>query len=362
MIEKIKEDYKKLVGDTRRISLSICYEGKDITQFIQDDLLNFSQSDSLNEFDTIEMTLQDRKQLWISGWKPLKGDKIEAIAYLWNWENEGMVEINIGTFYVDNIQFSGPPDTVKIKAISIDITKDIMDSKKNRVWENVTIKRVAQDIAKECGLELIWEADFNRKYTRLAEKLESHFNFLKRITKEAGIDVKLYNDRLVLFEEEVYEKKESVMTLKRIDLISYSFEEDDTDTYAGCKIAFWDPRIEEKIEWTFMAKKRKGYKRGTQRILFINEEKCPPGETDSQKRACLAKIAEKALREKNKKAIKGNISILGKERFLTAGETIKIEGFGDFAGKYLITDINIDFSNYNLSLSLRKVEEEEDEK
>ena len=76
MIEEMKEKYEKLIGNTRKISLSICYEGKDITQFIQDDLLNFSQSDSLNEFDTIEMTLQDRKQLWISGWKPLKGDKI----------------------------------------------------------------------------------------------------------------------------------------------------------------------------------------------------------------------------------------------------------------------------------------------
>lgn len=52
-----------------------------------------------------------------------------------------------------------------------------------------------------------FESDFNRVYTRLEMKLESYFNFLKRITKEAGINVKLYNDRLILFEEEMYERK-----------------------------------------------------------------------------------------------------------------------------------------------------------
>ena len=39
----------------------------------------------------------------------------------------------------------------------------------------------------------------------------------------------LWYDRLVLFEEEVYEKKEPVMVFKRTDLISYSFEEDEID-------------------------------------------------------------------------------------------------------------------------------------
>lgn len=50
-------------------------------------------------------------------------------------------------------------------------------------------------------------------------------------------------------------KRKSQLTLSREDLKSYSFEEDDTDTYAGCKISFWDPYLEKKIEMTFMAKR-----------------------------------------------------------------------------------------------------------
>lgn len=355
----LNEDLKRVIGEAREIKLEVFYEGKDISDYIHKDLINFSQSDSLNEFDTIELSLENRDRIWMNGWKPLKGEKIEAKAYLYNWENEGTVSIKIGTFYIDNISYSGPPDVVNIKAISVDITKDIMDSKKNRVWERVTIKRIAQDIAKVCNLDLIFESDFNRVYTRLEMKMESYFNFLKRITKEAGINVKLYNDRLILFEEEMYEKKKSVMTLSREDLKSYSFEEDDTDTYAGCKISFWDPYLEKKIEMTFMAKKRSGYKRGTQRILFINEEKCPPGETDSQKRAYLSKIAAKALKEKNKNSIKGNISMMGKEKLLSVGDTLNINEFGQFNGKYIISEITTDFLSYDLNIQIRKVLEEE---
>lgn len=354
----LNKDLKKVIGEAREIKLEVFYEGKDISDYIHKDLINFSQSDSLNEFDTIELSLENRDRLWMNGWKPLKGEKIEAKAYLYNWENEGIISIKIGTFYIDNISYSGPPDVVNIKAISVDITKDIMDSKKNRVWERVTIKRIAQDIAKACNLELIFESDFNRVYTRLEMKMESYFNFLKRITKEAGINVKLYNDRLILFEEEMYEKKKPVMTLSREDLKSYSFEEDDTDTYAGCKISFWDPYLEKKIEMAFMTKKRSGYKRGTQRILFINEEKCPPGETDSQKRAYLSKIAAKALKEKNKNSIKGNISMMGKEKLLSVGDTLNINEFGQFNGKYIISEIATDFLSYDLSIQIRKVLEE----
>lgn len=52
----------------------------------------------------------------MNGWKPLKGEKIEAKGYLYNWENEGTESIKIGTFYIDNISYSGPPDVVNIKS------------------------------------------------------------------------------------------------------------------------------------------------------------------------------------------------------------------------------------------------------
>lgn len=282
-----------VIENGRKLELQILYEGKDITKYIDKDLLSFTSSDSINEFDTIDLTIQNRELLWINGWAPLKGEKIEAKAILSNWESADHTEIKIGTFYIDDISYSGPPDICSIKALSVDITSNVMDNKRHRVWENVTLEKIARDVAKECNLELIFDVDFKFEYKRAEAKLETYFNFLKRLSKEAGILVKLYNDKLILIEETLYEKKE------------------------------------------------------------------PPGATRKQKEEYLGKIAEKALKEKNKNSVRGNIKLLGKEQLLSVGNTINILGFGIFDGKYLIAKIDTDFKDYTLSLDIRKIEEEE---
>lgn len=347
------------IGDTRKLELQVLYEGKDITAYINHDLISFSHSDSLNEFDTLEIVIQNRKMLWIDGWAPLKGEKIEAKAILHNWETLDQVEIKIGTFYIDEVSYSGPPDICTIRALSVDITSNVMDNKRHRVWEAVTLEKIARDVAAECNLELMFEVDFKFEYKRAEAKLETYFNFLKRLGKEAGILVKLYNDKLILIEEALYEKKEPILTINREDLMSYSFSTDDTDTYAGCKISYYDSILAKKIEKSFFTKQRPGYKRGTQRVLFINEEKEPPGATQKQKEEYLGKLAEKALKEKNKNSVRGNIRLLGKEQLLSVGNTINILGLGIFNGKYLITKIDTDFKDYTLSIDIRKIEEEE---
>ena len=346
------------IGDTRRLELKVLYEGKDITAYIEKDLISFSHSDSINEFDTLEITIQNNKMLWIDNWAPLKGEKVEAKAILHNWESLDQVEIKIGTFYIDEVSYSGPPDICTIRALSVNITSNVMDNKRHRVWEAVTLEKIARDVATECNLELMFEVDFKFEYKRAEAKLETYFNFLKRLGKEAGILVKLYNDKLILIEETLYEKKEPVLTISREDIMSYSFSTDDTDTYAGCKISYYDSLAAKKIEKSFFTKQRPGYKRGTQRVLFINEEKEPPGATQKQKEEYLGKLAEKALKEKNKNSVRGNIRLLGKEQLLSVGNTINILGFGVFNGKYLITKIDTDFKDYTLSLDIRKIEEE----
>lgn len=344
-----------LINNARRLEFQIFYEGKNITAYVEKDLTNISHSDSLNEFDTLELTIQNRNLLWMDSWAPLKGEKIEAKVILNNWEKQGQVEINVGTFYIDEISYSGPPDVCTIRALSVDITSNIMDNKRHRVWESVTFEKIAKDIATECNLELIFDVDFKFEYKRAEAKLETYFNFLKRLGKEAGILVKLYNDKLILIEETLYENKEPVLTLNRNEISSYSFITDDTDTYAGCKISYYDSILAKKIEKKFFTKQRPGYKRGTQRVLFINEEKEPPGKTQQQKEEYLGKIAEKALREKNKNSIRGNIKLMGKEQVLSVGNTVDVKGFGMFDGKYLVTKLDTDFKDYSLSLDIRQV-------
>ncbi|MBR8701164.1 late control protein D [Fusobacterium sp. DD45] len=297
----------------------------------------------------------------MNSWNPLKGDKLKVNVYLFNWEIEDrVINIPVGTFYIDKVSYSGIPDIVSISALSVNVTTNIMDDKKNHVWESVSFKKIVEDIAKQSKLDLIYDCKFERNYIRVEQKLESNFNFLKRLGEEIGVVIKLYNNKLIVFEETVYEKKESKLLITRDDIENYNLEIDDTDTYAGCKITYTDSSG-KKMEATFFSKQRSGYKRNTKRVLLINEDKAIPGKDKSKVREYLGKIAEKALRNKNKNSIRANIQMIGKEKVLSVGDCIELLSFGIFNGKYMITKISTDLTTYNLNLELQRVEESDND-
>lgn len=338
----------------RRGSLVVIYEGKNISKDIADSILECTYRDSINEFDTIDLTLEDRHGLWIGAWSPQKGDKLQIKYKLTNWNRKGTVYHNLGDFYIDNIDYSGPPDIVSLRGISVDIASNIMDSKEYKSWEDVTIKKIAEDIAKKCNLELECDFEFNRVYQRVEQKLESDYTLLKRLCSEAGITIKLYSDRLILFEESKYEARDPQMKISKLDCKDYRFSIDDTDTYSGCRISYYDYMLDKKIEHTFYTKQRPGYKKNTQRLLFLNHDAAVPGETQQQKKEYLLKIAQKELREKNKTGITCSLTLMGQEQQLSASDVVAIYSFGRFDGNYIVTEITTDYSEYQHSISLRK--------
>lgn len=339
----------------RRIKLNIEYEGKNITQEISKNLISCSQSDSLNALDSLDLTIENRDLLWLDSWLPNKGDSIKTFLELENWENIGKVQHNMGIFYVDSLELSGTPDTINIKAISYDINSDIVDKKENKVWENVDFKTILKEISKNRGIDLICDIDFNRKYKRLEQKLESDFNFIKKLCEEAGINFKLFNNKIIVFEEEKYEKKDAKITLTRKDLKNYRFSTDDNDSYSGCVISYYDYKTKKKIEKKISIKERKKYKKKNKRILFINEDKHLNVKNQKELNLHLREIAKKALQNKNKKEVKASISFLGKEKLLSVGDTINIEDFGFFDGKYMIDNLNINLISYEISAELHKI-------
>lgn len=338
----------------RKGSLVVIYEGKNISKNIEDSIIECTYRDSINEFDTIDLTLEDRLGLWIGAWSPQKGDKLQIKYKLTNWRKTGIIYHNLGIFSIDNIDYSGPPDIISLRGISVDISSNIMDSKKYRNWEDVTIKKIAEDIAKKCNLELECDFKFNRIYKRVEQKLESDYTLLKRLCSEAGITIKLYSDRLILFEESEYESRDSQMQISKLDCKNYRFSIDDTDTYSGCRISYYDYMLNKKIEHTFYTKQRAGYKKNTQRLLFLNYDAAVPGTTQQEKKEYLLKIAQKELREKNKSGMTCSLNIIGQEHQLSASDIVTLYSFGRFDGNYIITEITTDYSEYQHSINLRK--------
>ena len=79
------------------------------------------------------------------------------------------------------------------------------------------------------------------------------------------------------------------------------------------------------------------------------------GKNRVEKDKQLKEIAKKALKGKNKKECKSTITFMGEEKLLSPGDTIFLNDFGKFSGKYLIDDIKINLLDYKMTAEMHKI-------
>ena len=103
---------------------------------------------------------------------------VTAVLVQKNWNDTGKdATLNIGTFEIDGIDVSGPPTKVTVKSTSIPYTSKIRMEKKSKAWENITLKAIGEQIAKESGLSLMYEAKDNPKFKRKEQVQMSDIKF-----------------------------------------------------------------------------------------------------------------------------------------------------------------------------------------
>jgi len=340
----------------RNSRVEIEYEGVDITTDVAPFLLGFTYNDNLDEFDDIEITLDDRDGNWLQDWQPQKGDRITATIVLENWDGEeGEISLPCGTFEIDNPTFSGPPDVLTLRGISVPLSLNMADEKKNKAWENITFSKIISELGENLDLETMLETSWNGYFDRLEMKDESYWNFLKKICSENGISVKVFNSTIVVFDEAEYESSDGTFTITKDICKSYSFSDDDTDTYLKSRVTYTDPVLGEKIEKTFTASDRSRYREETGRELVLKERASVPGESVTEKELNTERKAKKILRNKNKNTLTGDFEIFYPSSFISAGLTCDVSGFGMYEGKYIITKASHKLGNgYQVSLQARE--------
>lgn len=315
------------VQHARYAEVVIIYEGKDITRDIVPYLLNFTYTDNASDkADDISFSLEDRERLWINDWFPTKGDRIKASIVIHDWEGVNQTQsLPCGTFEVDQIDCSGPPNQIKIKAVSTLVSKPMRQEKHTKAWENVKLSTIAGDIASKNGLSLFWDSEKDPLFERRDQIETSDLEFFSGLARDYGVAVKVTDTQLVCYDEEEYEEHSPVGELSYGDkkLISWSFSSKTSGTYKSAKVQYHDPVKDE----TFEAEEDDDSVEGTSRTLEINQKADNPEDAK--------KIAKDKLRNANKKEITGNITLMGDLRFV-GGSNVTISGFGAFNGKYVI--------------------------
>lgn len=328
-----------------RTKIELKINGKATGAELSKYLKSLSYREALDgEADTLEITLQDIKGLFMSSWFPPRGSVLEC-----NIESE-FERMPLGNFYVDEIENSFPPSECKIKATSIPPGSTVKSAEKWRSWENVTLSKIAGDIATGSGLKLYFETGYDPTLDRAEQSDESDLQFLHRLCKDNGLALKLNDEQLIIFDIEEYEKAGTSSTVEKGSARIKRFSARSTlnEIYSDCEVNFDDGNAQIPFLGTSVGTAIRTALGTTTKVLKVNRRVKSIGEAQ--------RLARKKLKEKNREETKVQLTMLG-DFTLRAGSTIELTDFDIFNGKYLIQKAThtVGTGGYETSIEVSKV-------
>lgn len=303
----------------RRTEISTVYEGKNISAQINQHMKSFQFEDAASgSSDAISIGLRDDEGLWMGPWCPTKGDSIKSTIVFLNWDKDSTRRIlDCGIFNVDGLSFSGRPRTATIKAASIPQSKAFNTEERSKTWEKITVRQIAEEIASRSGVALYYEAD-SISIESIEQDTQTDCKFLYALCQDYGLAMKVYENRIIIFDEEKYENAVPIVKLKEKDLIKWDYNTEVAGTYTGATLNFTDPNDDKEYKVDIG---------GGDRILKINVT------ADSIYDAELKGIAK--LNQENKKGTTLTVTIMANPS-IVAGMVVQIEEMGVISGKYYI--------------------------
>lgn len=332
----------------RHSFVTLDYKGVDITDEISKDLLTFEYVDNASgESDTASITLKDDKKIWLSDWFPDKGDVILPKIHTKNWRRNGDKQrLSCGRFFIDQPSYSGRPSTFTLDAISSPLNSNFTKVDRSRAWKNITLKKIASDVAKRAGLKLQFIGRNNPRYSKKEQSETPDSEFLSELCEEEGLAMKVTDSKIVIFDEREFEKRQSVAKYAEWNdsVLSYEFETSLSNTkYAGVNVKYYDSKSGKTLKYLYAIEDIDK----DSKIYQVNK-RVKSGEE-------ARRLAQRILRRLNKKETTGNIMVVG-NIVLLGGTCIDIDGFGSFNGKYYIQQASHSIGNgYTTNLEIRKV-------
>lgn len=331
---------------TRKISVKIVIEGKDVTKDLAPYLKTVSFTDVLEgEANTAQITLHDCGRLFIADWFPKRSDMASIGFQKENWGTEGESDsLNLEYWEIDEIEnkVSTSGNTAAIKLNSIANKSELRSVDKSRSWEKVKLSKIAKDLTEEAGMELFFDAD-DVEIERAEQRETSNLKFLHKLCKDNGLCLRVANNQVIIFDAERYESKDAVKTLTYGDgeILSFSGKATISKIYKSAHVKYQHGKQAEKIDYTFDdPAKSDGM------TLEINKRVENPAEAE--------KLAKKELRKKNQDEIKVTLQVIGDFIYL-AGQNIELADFGFYSGRYCIEKATHSVGKgYTCSLELRR--------
>lgn len=214
----------------------VIVDGRDVTGNVRPRLQSLTitecRSDQADQLDLVLDDHDGRLEL------PARGVSVRVLL---GWESTGLVDK--GAFEVDEVEFSGPPDIITLRARSADM-KSALRTRSARSFHGTTIKAIVETIAKAHGLTAVVGTFGNTKVQHIDQTDESDLAFLNRIGKRYDA-VATVKDKRLLFLPIEHGKTASgkdmpTITLSRRDGDQIRFHIADRDSYTGVRASWQD--------------------------------------------------------------------------------------------------------------------------
>lgn len=202
---------------------SIKSEAGDLTENFKPRLISLSVTDNTAEQAdscTIELANHDGKLI-----VPQNGHKLTvSMGY------KGKLQ-ELGTFLVDQVELSGPPDRVTISGKAAPFTAaegfQPLQTRKSRSFDDITLQDLAETIALEAGLEPAIDPSVGSvKIPHVDQTSESDMNLLTRLCRDYQAVFKCADGNLVIAKRaagtSVSGKPLPSITIRKSDCSSYS--------------------------------------------------------------------------------------------------------------------------------------------
>lgn len=211
-------------------------DGKDITALINDRLLMLRTSDKPGmESDEFELRIDDRDQAVAL---PARGAHIEVfLGY------SGQALARLGRYTVDEVELSGPPDTLVIRGKASDM-RGSGKTTRSGSWEGVPLQQIVRDLAARNGWQPV--CSVGTKVPRVDQLNESDFNFITRLAKQYDCTAKVGDGKLLVLPRQAGQSASGkalvMITIKRQDVSRYQFRLGDKSTHKAVQTKHQDQK------------------------------------------------------------------------------------------------------------------------
>lgn len=316
-------------------------KSKSMGDNISDKVTSFSYTDvATGKSDSISISIINVDKEWLGDRMPQTGDSVKAVIKTKEW-GAGKPSFDCGTFLLDNVSFSGRPLQCVLDAVSVPINIDFKSKKKTVTWQSSTLKDIAQKIAGSAGVKLYYSGA-SIKISELEQSNETDSSFLYALCEKYGFSMKVYNNKIIIFDTAEAEKQDTVLDLSESDILSWNYDTTIDGTYTGIEFTYNNPDTKDKNN-----KKIKVVVGKPGRMYYTNSQASSKYDAELQAKALLNKA--------NREIETMEVSIMANNS-VVAGQCIRIKGLGKANGVYYIDQIKHSVgSGYKMQLTLHKV-------